>query len=96
MAVSHIHSKGVVHRDIKDENIILDRETGDIKLIDFGCGTLLKESAYRDFSGTPEFYPPEWFTSKYYHARYSRPTCMLQTKPDEAQSIIHIKQNNNN
>jgi len=96
VAVSHIHSKGVVHRDIKDENIILDRETGDIKLIDFGCGTLLKESAYRDFSGTPEFYPPEWFTSKYYHARYSRPTCMLQTKPDEAQSIIHIKQNNNN
>ncbi|CBY34762.1 unnamed protein product [Oikopleura dioica] len=69
VAVSHIHSKGVVHRDIKDENVILDRDTGEIKLIDFGCGTLLKESAYRDFSGTPEFYPPEWFTSKYYHAR---------------------------
>ncbi|CAG5082941.1 Oidioi.mRNA.OKI2018_I69.PAR.g10241.t1.cds [Oikopleura dioica] len=69
VAVAHIHSRGVVHRDIKDENIILERETGEIKLIDFGCGTMLKESAYRDFSGTPEFYPPEWFTSKYYHAR---------------------------
>ena len=91
MAVSHIHSKGVVHRDIKDENVILDRDTGDIKLIDFGCGTLLKESAYRDFSGTPEFYPPEWFTSKYYHARYSTNlhAQLVERKPDEPQSIIH-------
>jgi serine/threonine protein kinase len=91
VAVSHIHSKGVVHRDIKDENIILDRDTGDIKLIDFGCGTLLKESAYRDFSGTPEFYPPEWFTSKYYHARYSTNlhAQLVERKPDEPKSIIH-------
>jgi len=69
-AVGHIHSCGVVHRDIKDENVILNRESGEVKLIDFGCGTLLKEAPYRDFSGTPEFYPPEWFESKIYHARY--------------------------
>ena len=54
-AVAHIHSSGVVHRDIKDENIVLNRETGAIKIIDFGCGTLLKASPYRDFSGTPQF-----------------------------------------
>ena len=68
-AVAHIHSSGVVHRDIKDENIVLNRETGAIKIIDFGCGTLLKASPYRDFSGTPEFYPPEWFKKRYYYAR---------------------------
>nr|CAB3264886.1 serine/threonine-protein kinase par-1-like [Phallusia mammillata] len=68
-AVYHIHTRGVVHRDIKDENIVLNRDTGEAKLIDFGCGTLIHEHPYRDFSGTPEFYPPEWFNEHYYNAR---------------------------
>lgn len=68
-AAVHIHGKNVVHRDIKDENIIINRDTQEAKLIDFGCGTILRETPYRDFSGTPEFYPPEWFTQREYHAR---------------------------
>ena len=34
-AVWHIHSAGVVHRDLKVENIMLSR-AGDLKIIDFG------------------------------------------------------------
>lgn len=43
--------RGVLHRDIKMENLLINPETLEIKLIDFGCGDLLKESAYDRFCG---------------------------------------------
>ena len=45
MGVSHAHSKGIVHRDIKPKNLMIDDSTGEIvvKVIDFGLAKAVDE-----------------------------------------------------
>ncbi|XP_034555358.1 serine/threonine-protein kinase pim-1-like isoform X2 [Notolabrus celidotus] len=69
-ALIEIHSRGVFHRDIKMENILI--ETGSdvprVRIIDFGCGTFVTEEAYTSGPGTPMYRSPEWIINRRYKA----------------------------
>ncbi|KAL4881150.1 hypothetical protein BJY04DRAFT_66726 [Aspergillus karnatakaensis] len=68
-AIYHLHTKAmVVHRDIKDENVILDGE-GRIKLIDFGSAAYIKNGPFDVFVGTIDYAAPEVLQGKSYRGK---------------------------
>jgi tRNA A-37 threonylcarbamoyl transferase component Bud32 len=65
--MNYIHSRGYVHRDLKTQNILLDKNM-DMKLCDFGLTKLKTElnSGSGQFAGTPCYMAPELFDRKFY------------------------------
>jgi len=60
LGIQHIHSKNVVHRDIKLENILIDFNNN-VKICDFGIGKVLnsEDELLYDKCGTPMYMAPE-------------------------------------
>jgi len=60
-ALEYIHKCGVVHRDIKLDNIMFCKrgDTRKIKIIDFGFSHVIGENFIMKSCGTPAFIAPE-------------------------------------
>jgi non-specific serine/threonine protein kinase/serine/threonine-protein kinase len=59
--VQHAHQKGVIHRDLKPGNLLVDEVDGRAlpKIIDFGIATASSLTEGRDVAGTPHYMSPE-------------------------------------
>ena len=63
-AIEAAHAEGVIHRDLKPGNVMLDRN-GDVRVLDFGVASMLDGATLTktgEILGTPQYLPPELYT----------------------------------
>ena len=62
----HEYKPPIIHRDIKCDNIFINKNTGEVKIGDLGLSIILKDTEYAEqFCGTIEYCSPEVYQKKY-------------------------------
>ncbi|KAL4134739.1 hypothetical protein QTP88_006459 [Uroleucon formosanum] len=70
IALKHLHSKNIVHCDLKPENVLLSSNSDfpQVKLCDFGFARIIGEKSFRrSVVGTPAYLAPEVLRNKGYN-----------------------------
>ncbi|XP_067928764.1 serine/threonine-protein kinase Nek8-like isoform X2 [Watersipora subatra] len=69
LAVQHFHSKQILHRDLKTQNVLLDKTRKVVKIVDFGISKVLTKSNAFSVVGTPCYISPELCEGKPYNQK---------------------------
>jgi eukaryotic-like serine/threonine-protein kinase len=59
--LEYLHDEGMIYRDMKPSNVMIDSADGRIKLIDFGLAKVLQPTQQGTSIGTPGYAPPEQY-----------------------------------
>lgn len=69
--INYLHLNNFVHRDIKLENILINKKNREIKIIDFGFSVCVKaDKKLCMFCGTPSYMAPEIVSKQEYNGKY--------------------------
>lgn len=66
-AIEYFHKKtGLLHRDVKAENIMINEQTRTVKIIDFGLSGVYTKENPNQFCGSPKYVAPEIYSRQEY------------------------------
>ena len=59
--LAYLHDRGLIYRDMKPSNVMIEQATGSVKLVDFGIAKLFTPTERGTQIGTPGYAPPEQY-----------------------------------